>query len=76
VLDEGELHATLINLIPNLHRVLGFHRFLTLPKAPIKSHHQVSNEEPLINYKKNIMMTNGLYVVALEQNLARKEVTT
>jgi hypothetical protein len=36
----------------------------------------VSNEEPFNNYNKNIMMTNEHYVVALEQNLARKEVTT
>jgi hypothetical protein len=28
----------------------------------------VSNEEPLINYNKNIMMTNEHYVVALNKN--------
>jgi len=74
--DRGESHVTLINFTPNLHRAIGFHHFLTLPKVPMKSHYQVSNEEPLINYKKNIMMINEHYVVALEQKLARREATT
>jgi hypothetical protein len=74
--NGGELHVISIDLTPNLHHVLGFHHFLTLLKAPIKSHYQVSNEKPLINYNKNIMMTSEHYVVALEQKVVRKEATT
>jgi hypothetical protein len=58
--NKGKSHATLIDFNPNLHCVPGFHHFLTLHEAPIKSHRQVSNEEPLINYNKNIIMTNEL----------------
>lgn len=76
VLNGGESHVTSIDLTPNLHHAFSFHHFLTLPKVPIKSHYQVSKEEPLINYNKNIVMTNEHYMVALEQKLARKEATT
>jgi hypothetical protein len=35
----------------------------------------VSNEEPLIDYNKNIMMTSEHYLAILEQKLVRKEAT-
>jgi hypothetical protein len=69
VLNGGESHVTLVDLVPNLHH------FLTLPKVPNKSYHRVSNEEPLIDYNKNIMMTSEHYLAILEQKLVRKEAT-
>jgi hypothetical protein len=36
----------------------------------------VSNEEPLINYNKNMMMMNEHYVATFEQKLVKKETTT
>jgi hypothetical protein len=36
----------------------------------------VSNEKLLINYNKNIMMTNEHYLTRLEQKLAKKEAVT
>jgi len=64
----GKSHVASINLVPDLHH------FLTLLEIPNKSHYRVSNEKPLINYNKSIMMTNEPYLPTLEQKLAKKEV--
>jgi hypothetical protein len=50
--------------------------FLTLPKVLIGFKRMVSTKEPLINYNKNIMMTNENYMVAFQQKIMRKEATT
>jgi hypothetical protein len=39
----GQIACNIVDL------TLGLYHFLTLLEAPIKSHHQVSNEEPFIN---------------------------
>jgi hypothetical protein len=54
---------------------LSLHRFSTLPEVPNKSHHRMSNEKPLIDYK-SIMIMNEHYLVAFEQKMVRKEVPT
>jgi hypothetical protein len=54
----------------------GLHHFLTLLKVPNKSHHKMSNEKPLIDYNKSIMIMNEYYLVAFEQKLVRKEIAT
>jgi hypothetical protein len=48
-------------------------QFLTLLEVPFKSTQWPSNEEPLIDYSKSIMMTSDHYMV-LKQKLASKEV--
>jgi hypothetical protein len=68
--NGGESHVTLVNLAPSLHH------FMTLPEVLNKSYHKVSNEEPLIDYNKNIMMTSEHYLAILEQKLVRKKATT
>jgi hypothetical protein len=60
----------LVDFVPNLHH------FLTLLEVPSKSYHRMSNEEPLIDYNKNIMMTSEHYPVILKQKLVRKEALT
>lgn len=64
----GESHVMLIHFAPSLHH------FLTLPEVPSKSYHIMSNEKPLIDYNKNIMMMSEHYLVIFEQQLVRKEV--
>jgi hypothetical protein len=59
-----------VDITPNLHC------FLTLPEVPNKSHHRMSNEKPLIDYNKSIMIMNENYLVAFEQKMVRKEVPT
>ncbi len=51
-------------------------QFLTLPKVPFRSTQWILNEEPLIDYSKNIMMTSDHNMKTLKQNLARKDATT
>jgi hypothetical protein len=36
----------------------------------------MSNEKPLIDYNKNIIIMNEHYLVAFEQKMVRKEVAT
>jgi hypothetical protein len=70
VLNGGELHVVWVDITPNLHR------FFTLPEVPNKSHHRMSNEKPLIDYNKSIMIMNEHYLVAFEQKMVRKEIPT
>jgi hypothetical protein len=52
--------------------IANLHKFLTLLEVPVKFSHQMSIAKPLIDYNKNIMMTNEHYVSAFEQKMARK----
>jgi hypothetical protein len=69
VLNGGESCVVLVDIIH------GLHHFFTLFEVPNKSHNRMSNEKPLIDYK-SIMIMNEHYLVALEQKLVKKEVTT
>jgi hypothetical protein len=66
----GELHVTLVDFVPSLHHVV------TLLEVPSKSYHRMSNEKPLIDYNKSIMIMNEHYLVTFEQKMVRKEVPT
>jgi hypothetical protein len=45
--------------------IANLHKFLTLLEVPVKFSHQMSIAKPLIDYNKNIMMTNEHYVVTV-----------
>jgi hypothetical protein len=68
VLNKGESHVVLVDI------TLGLHHFLSLLEVPNKSHDKMSNEKPLIDYSRSIMIMNEHYLVAFEQKLVRKEV--
>jgi len=68
--NGGKLHVTLVDLAPSLHHLL------TLLQVPSKSYHKMLNEEPLIDYNNNVMMTSEHYLVIFEQKLVRTKATT
>jgi hypothetical protein len=45
-------------------------------KALFKSTHQISMEDPLVDYSKKIVMTSGHHVVAFEQKMMKLKKTT
>ncbi len=67
--NGGKSHVTLVDLAPVLHHLL------TLLQVPSKSYHKMSNEKPLIDYNKNVMMRNEHYLVIFGQKLVRTKIT-
>lgn len=51
----------------------GIERFLQLPEIPVQPRRRRSQEQPLVDYSKNILVTSEEYLQAMELKAERKE---
>lgn len=69
---KGHTLASMTQVAPNG----GLIHLLIMFKALFKSTHQISMEDPLVDYSKKIVMTSGHHVVAFEQKMMKLKKTT